>query len=97
MQHIKIENQEDFRKLERLHYEAETKKNLLGYMISSQNIDAAKLENNDLYKSFAETLREYEDFKQNFDDQYVKPHYSDLDNAKYWVANFKEDEIIIYD
>ena len=95
MKHIKIENQEDFKTLERLHYEAETQKSLLSYMISGQNIDVSKLENNDLYKTFSKTLREYSDFKTYFDEKYLKQYYSD--SSKYWVANFNDNEVIIYD
>ena len=95
MQHIKIENQEDFNTLERLHYEVEAKKNLLGFLISGQNIDASKIENNDLYNGFVKTLKEYEKFKDNFDEKYLKPFYSDT--SKYWVAHFDDNEVVIYD
>lgn len=84
---IPINNDELYTKLERLQYEIDGRKEIMGYLISNNNMstDAFKQYEAEYQQRFIE----YQKAKQQFEDEIVRPEMADINALTFsWHLDF---------
>ena len=86
---IIIEDRVFIEDLERLQYEVQARKNIIGYMISSNVCNDCF---NQYHAEYLDLFKRYEQKKEEVDMLYVRPAKA---NAKSWSLDFKSGELKI--
>ena len=89
---IKIEDQDIINLLQRLQYEVESRKEIIGFIISTDGINSESFKKYE--KDYQDFYIQYQEAKAQFEELYVKPAVPDASFIN-WKLNFERAEVTI--
>lgn len=91
---IHIDNQDIIDLLESLQFEVESRKEVIGFLISSNGINSESFRKYE--KEYQEFYIKYQTAKDEFEETYVRPNISEEDGYVSWDLDFQLKEVKIY-
>ena len=89
---IKIEDQDIINLLQRLKYEVESRKEIIGFIISTNGINSESFKRYE--KEYQDFYIQYQEAKAQFEELYIRPVMPDASFIN-WDLNFERAEVTI--